>query len=254
MKLRDDVTTTHAHENDSITSTLASVRTFLGSRALGRYLHAITSLEPRRVAVHARRFRPGLDYTVAHFGTMTAKPKLDATLCFVLTSAGMKKGLTPPPQPVKEVKNGDEDGHESGHESDESEDEDSENEKDEDSDTDQVESDEDEDDDDEDEEEDEESEEDHEFRDLWASGDVGGFECYVEADEDSPDASEVYQTTANKAGQEKETSLLSVSAGFNVLNVVLRDAGVMRFVKYVSAQALSSRWDVSAQYVLGEDV
>lgn len=30
-----------------------------------------------------RRFRPGLDYTVAHHGGMTAIPRLDATLCFV---------------------------------------------------------------------------------------------------------------------------------------------------------------------------
>lgn len=30
-----------------------------------------------------RRFRPGLDYTVAHHGAMTVTARLDATLCFV---------------------------------------------------------------------------------------------------------------------------------------------------------------------------
>ena len=30
-----------------------------------------------------RRFRAGLDYTVAHYGAMTKVPRLDATLCFV---------------------------------------------------------------------------------------------------------------------------------------------------------------------------
>lgn len=30
-----------------------------------------------------RRFRPGLDYTVAHYGILTKDPQLDAVLCFV---------------------------------------------------------------------------------------------------------------------------------------------------------------------------
>jgi hypothetical protein len=30
-----------------------------------------------------RRFRPGLDYTVAHFGVLTKDPRLDVVLCFV---------------------------------------------------------------------------------------------------------------------------------------------------------------------------
>ena len=35
-----------------------------------------------------RRFRAGLDYTVAHYGAMTKVPRLDATLCFVDESIG----------------------------------------------------------------------------------------------------------------------------------------------------------------------
>ena len=30
-----------------------------------------------------RRFRPGLDYTVAHHGILTVDPRLDATMCMV---------------------------------------------------------------------------------------------------------------------------------------------------------------------------
>ena len=42
--------------------------------------------------------------------------------------------------------------------------------------------------------------------------------------------------------------MLNVSAASNSLNLVLRDEGLMRFVKYVSARAPGSRWDVSAVY------
>lgn len=44
------------------------------------------------------------------------------------------------------------------------------------------------------------------------------------------------------------TSLLSVSACNNTLSLVMRDEGVMRFVKYVSAAAPGSRWDVAVEY------
>jgi prolyl 3-hydroxylase /prolyl 3,4-dihydroxylase len=48
-----------------------------------------------------------------------------------------------------------------------------------------------------------------------------------------------------------EGTLLTVHAGFNKLLIVLRDEGVLRFVKYVSASASGSRWDVCAEYSLG---
>ena len=45
--------------------------------------------------------------------------------------------------------------------------------------------------------------------------------------------------------------LLTVHPGYNRLLLVLRDEGVMRFVKYVSAAAGSSRWDVCGEYEVG---
>ena len=41
---------------------------------------------------------------------------------------------------------------------------------------------------------------------------------------------------------------MSVSPGFNVLSLVMRDQDTLRFIKYVSAAAPSSRWDVCAEY------
>ena len=47
---------------------------------------------------------------------------------------------------------------------------------------------------------------------------------------------------------EEDGTLLTVQPGFNRLLLVLRDEGVMRFVKYVSASAPGSRWDVCGEY------
>ena len=57
----------------------------------------------------------------------------------------------------------------------------------------------------------------------------------------------------NAAAEEDEDELLSVSATFNTLSLVHRDEGLMRFVKYVSHLAPSSRWDIAMQFTV-EDV
>jgi hypothetical protein len=51
--------------------------------------------------------------------------------------------------------------------------------------------------------------------------------------------------------EDEDTTLLTVQPGFNHLLLVLRDEGVMRFVKYVSAAAEGSRWDVCGEYEVG---
>lgn len=78
---------------------------------------------------------------------------------------------------------------------------------------------------------------------AWDGGDVGGFECLVPAD-DSPAAAEVYR--ADDASQ----GVTCVHAVSNSLVLALRPARTMRFVKYVSAAAPGSRWDVSVEYQL----
>ena len=39
--------------------------------------------------------------------------------------------------------------------------------------------------------------------------------------------------------------------GFNRLLLVLRDAGLMHFVKYVSSGAPGSRWDICGEFEVG---
>ena len=164
-------------------------RELLESVAFGRFLKCITSLGmPLGYRGRIRRFRPGLDYTVAHFGILTTQSVLDATLCF---AAGEGK------QCLVDEETGDLVG----------------------SDDDAV----------------------------WESGDCGGFECYVAADDDA-DATGHEAIAADEYNDELDSELLSVSASNNTLSLVYRDPGTMRFVKYVGCRSPSSRWDISMEY------
>ncbi|KAJ2690382.1 putative component of NuA3 histone acetyltransferase complex [Coemansia spiralis] len=80
--------------------------------------------------------------------------------------------------------------------------------------------------------------------DQWADGVVGGYQCYVDGgneDEASNDGS-VYRAS------EEDGALLTTPAAWNTLSVVMREPGVVKFVKYVSTSAPGSRWDVSYEY------
>ena len=51
--------------------------------AFARLIGALSGLAPRRCRSVVRRFRRGLDYTLAHVGTLADAPVVDATLAFV---------------------------------------------------------------------------------------------------------------------------------------------------------------------------
>lgn len=53
-------------------------------------------------------------------------------------------------------------------------------------------------------------------------------------------------------GDDDDGPLLSNGVGFNKFMLVLRDPGVMRFVKYLSNAAPGSRWDVSGEWEVGQ--
>jgi prolyl 3-hydroxylase /prolyl 3,4-dihydroxylase len=167
--------------------------------AFGRFLMLVTSLGiPTGYRGRIRRFRPGLDYTVAHYGSLTIENSvLDATLCFCDGSG-------------EQPKIDEETGELTGSDSDA----------------------------------------------IWASGDCGGFECYIAAeDEDDDDENDNDQHSADDEYKEDaDTELLSVSACNNTLSLVFRDPGTMRFIKYVGKQAPSSRWDVSMEYAVEETI
>ncbi|KAI0774132.1 nuclear protein [Fomes fomentarius] len=184
------------------------------SPAFRAWLACVSKLLPVRYMAEARRFRPGMDYTLA---TSEAKEtRLDVVL-----------GLTPQVESHHDenARNGLVNGEES-------------------------------------------------TPIGWQTGEWGGWECYM-APHDEEDDPAVYRSgsTKKKNGvnganghgdddamhdedededeDEEDGTLLTVQPGFNRLLLVLRDEGVMRFVKYVSAAAEGSRWDVCGEFEIG---
>ncbi|MCJ1397381.1 hypothetical protein MMC11_000574 [Xylographa trunciseda] len=88
-------------------------------------------------------------------------------------------------------------------------------------------------------------------RDTFDS--VGGYEVYLPpASKDAKIADPaVYQTAMEGDGE--DDVLFSMAAGWNRLSLVLRDKGVMKFVKYVSAMAKGDRWDVVGEFGVVDD-
>ena len=62
---------------------------------------------------------------------------------------------------------------------------------------------------------------------------------------------EMHDEEEDEDEEEDDGTLLTVQPGFNRLLLVLRDEGVMRFVKYVSAAAEGSRWDICGEFEIG---
>ncbi|KDN50885.1 hypothetical protein RSAG8_00512, partial [Rhizoctonia solani AG-8 WAC10335] len=171
------------------------------SPAFRSWLAIVTQLIPIGYAVTARRFRPGLDYTLA--SAVEDENRLD--VCLGLTPGAANEG-------------------------------------------------------------------------GWDNDNWGGWECYM-APHEGEDDPEVYKAAnagskSGKTAKEEETktadpkgkgkakaepesddededadgTLLTVYPNFNHLVIALRDAGVLKFVKYVSAAAPVSRWDISAEW------
>lgn len=183
------------------------------SDAFRAWLSILTNLLPLSYTVEARRFRPGLDYTLAT--SEGDESRLDVVL-----------GLTP--QAEAEENETRSNGKLKANE---------------------------------------EDQEPH----GWQAGEWGGWECYM-APHDEEDDPAVYRSGSSKTHQvndasgsrdhdgdlgageqdeEDESTLLTVQPSFNRLLLVLRDENVMRFVKYVSAAAAGSRWDLCAEFNVG---
>ena len=163
--------TVHKRVGDLLRSVYTEL---ISSVPFANLIRTFTTLSMTGCQGEVRRFRPGLDYTVAHYGALTKDPRLDVVLTFVNDDSMSSAS--------------------------------------------------------------------------WADGECGGFEAYLLADEDEDGPAEVYRQV-----QDDDSGVLNVSAGFNALSIVLRDEGLMRFVKYVSSTAPGSRWDVSAIMLPADD-
>ncbi|KAM7192240.1 Oxoglutarate and iron-dependent oxygenase degradation C-term domain containing protein [Naviculisporaceae sp. PSN 640] len=75
---------------------------------------------------------------------------------------------------------------------------------------------------------------------------VGGHEVYMAGDDDNEDAA-VYKSSA-----EEDNILFFQAAAWNKMTLVLRDSGTLKFVKYVSSAAKGDRWDISGTFEIEE--
>ena len=58
-------------------------------------------------------------------------------------------------------------------------------------------------------------------------------------------------SASNNVDDDADGTLLTWQPHFNCLFLVLRDEGVLRFVKYVSAASPGSRWDICSEFEVG---
>jgi Rps23 Pro-64 3,4-dihydroxylase Tpa1-like proline 4-hydroxylase len=80
--------------------------------------------------------------------------------------------------------------------------------------------------------------------------DVGGHEVYMATDDDKDhtDAA-IYQSSSDL---EEDNVLFTMPASWNKMSIVLRDSGVLKFVKYVSKSAKGDRWDIGGSFGVKE--
>jgi len=198
------------------------------SGAFGRLLGSITGLRVLGGKKQVRRFRAGLDYACASGNLPQGEYVLDAVLPFI-----DDRGPVGSPSTTEDITSGKKSGKEAMAKEEEGNNAD-----------DGVESD----------------AEDATKGDVWESGVVGGFACYVEATDPYPEEGYSTMGTGGKDADEDEEGgpLIKCMPQSNALCIALRDAGVLKFVKYISSGAPGSRWDTTATYKvdgahLGED-
>jgi len=79
--------------------------------------------------------------------------------------------------------------------------------------------------------------------------DVGGHEVYMAGDDDDAnDDAAIYKTSSD----DDDNVLFTMPASWNKMSIVLRDSGVLKFVKYVSKNAKGDRWDISGTFGVKE--
>ena len=78
--------------------------------------------------------------------------------------------------------------------------------------------------------------------------DVGGQEVYMAAADDADEDAAIYKSATDDDG-----ILFFQGAAWNCLSIVLRDNGVLKFVKYVSRKAKGDRWDVTGTYEVADE-
>lgn len=80
--------------------------------------------------------------------------------------------------------------------------------------------------------------------------DVGGHLVFMAGDDENDEDAAIYRA----AGEEEDDGVLfTMPASWNKMSIVLRDSGVLKFVKYVSKNAKGDRWDICGAFGVKEE-
>ncbi|KAH8587191.1 Oxoglutarate and iron-dependent oxygenase degradation C-term-domain-containing protein [Bisporella sp. PMI_857] len=80
--------------------------------------------------------------------------------------------------------------------------------------------------------------------------DIGGHEVYMAGDDDvAIGGAAVYKASPDA---DDDNVLFTMPPSWNKMSIVLRDSGVLKFVKYVSKNAKGDRWDISGSFGVKE--
>ncbi|KAH8674571.1 putative oxidoreductase [Tricladium varicosporioides] len=193
------------------------LQVFLPSPQFRKWLEFATKCEIENYDIIARRFRRGLDYSLAK--THEGEPRLE--ICLGLTpTSGWVVGEEQEPEedevPSEEdtkAANGKKDDKAKAKASDKSK---------------------------------PQEKEPSPAQEQEEPDDVGGHEAYLAGDDEDPTADAA--TYKSSSPDEDDNVLFTNPAQFNNMSIVLRDSGVMKFVKYVSMKARGDRWDISGAF------
>lgn len=86
-----------------------------------------------------------------------------------------------------------------------------------------------------------------EEHEVEGTDEVGGHEVYMAGDEGDEEDAAIYKSAADD-----DNILFFQAAAWNKLTIVLRDSETLRFVKYISKKARGDRWDISATFDIEE--
>ncbi|KAF5020821.1 hypothetical protein F66182_7144 [Fusarium sp. NRRL 66182] len=190
---------------------------FLPSRQFRQWLQMATSTTVESADLLARRFRRGLDYTLAtgHEG----KARVEINLGFTPTSGWGEDEEEEPEEEAEEEQDG-EDAKGKGKGKGKAKAVEKKKKK------------------------AEEEEPPHK-----EEPEVGGQEIFMSGDDDADEDAAVYKT----GGDDDDNILFFQAPSWNKMTIVMRDSGALKFVKYISKSAKGDRWDISGAFEIEED-
>ncbi|BFZ58905.1 putative component of NuA3 histone acetyltransferase complex [Savitreella phatthalungensis] len=91
--------------------------------------------------------------------------------------------------------------------------------------------------------------------DHWKAGEFGGYTCFMQPDDEADQDAAIYRASTSHEKQASSSTggvLLTHPPSFDRLHIVLKDPGLLAFTKYVATGAGGSCWDVLGEFVVAD--